>query len=534
MKQGQGVSLDEQKESIERYANKHRLRIIQWFEEKETAAKSGRPLFIKMTRLLQSQKASGVIIHKIDRSARNLKDWAHLGDLIDAGMDVHFAHEAIDFNTRGGRLSADIQAVIAADFIRNLREETRKGMYGRLKQGIYPMRAPIGYLDTGGGNVKSLDPVSAPKIKNLFQLYSSGLHGINELVDMAENWGLTNKRGNKITRNGISTILHNPFYFGLIKLRTTGEEFEGAHDPIISKELFDRAQVIALGKYNKRNVRHDFLYRKCIRCGLCKKSLIGEKQKGHTYYRCQTKGCATKTIREEVVNDVVSEYLNSITITEVEFENAKSLLGESVKKAEENNKKQREKLEFEQSKIENRLNILAEKLLDQLIEDDEYAILKSNLLSRKTELKKEIDEIDNQEQDHNSVLKFLELLKSLKNMYFSAETLLKRKILKTITSNLCFSPNKLVIETHHLFYILTNRQDAHYGDPYRARSRTGTGTRTFEVEFEINNRVHKKVDDNSGDISTLFLYPGQCHNVMENLIFSKTLKQEQLCSEKAL
>ena len=59
---------------------------------------------------------------------------------------------SLDLNTRGGRLSADIQAVVAADFIRNLREETKKGFYGRLKQGLYPICAPIGYLDRGGGH----------------------------------------------------------------------------------------------------------------------------------------------------------------------------------------------------------------------------------------------------------------------------------------------------------------------------------------------------------------------------------------------
>jgi len=56
-----------------------------------------------------------------------LRDWADLGELIDAGVEVHFATESLDLHTRGGRLSADIQAVVAADYIRNLREETRKG-----------------------------------------------------------------------------------------------------------------------------------------------------------------------------------------------------------------------------------------------------------------------------------------------------------------------------------------------------------------------------------------------------------------------
>lgn len=143
-KQGEGVSLIAQKEAITRYSEQYNLNIIHWFEEKETAAKQGRPLFTSMMKLLKDKKAAGVIIHKIDRSARNLKDWADLGNLIDQGVEVHFAHESLDLQARGGRLSADIQAVIAADYIRNLRQEAIKGIYGRLKQGIYPFPAPIG------------------------------------------------------------------------------------------------------------------------------------------------------------------------------------------------------------------------------------------------------------------------------------------------------------------------------------------------------------------------------------------------------
>ena len=41
-KQGEGVSLDAQREAIERFAAQRDLRISEWFEERETAAKSGR------------------------------------------------------------------------------------------------------------------------------------------------------------------------------------------------------------------------------------------------------------------------------------------------------------------------------------------------------------------------------------------------------------------------------------------------------------------------------------------------------------
>ncbi len=158
----QGISLQQQTDAIDRYAASRSLKLIDRFEERETAAKRGRPVFSKMLRLLKAGVASGVVMHKIDRSARNLKDWADLGELIDCGVEVHFANESLDLQSRGGRLSADIQAVVAADYVRNLREEAKKGFYGRLKQGILPRPAPVGYLDAGAGKPKTIDPVKGP------------------------------------------------------------------------------------------------------------------------------------------------------------------------------------------------------------------------------------------------------------------------------------------------------------------------------------------------------------------------------------
>src|SRR6476661_141799 len=196
-RQGEGVLLPQQRESINRYASRSGLAISRWFEEKVTAAKRGRPVFSEMLRLLQQGKAAGVIIHKIDRSARNLRDWADLGELIDRGIDVRFANESLDLQTRGGRLSADIQAVVAADYIRNLREETKKGIYGRLRQGLYPFPARVGYLDSGKGEPKRLDPAQSPLVKQAFELYASGNVGLNALVEKMYDSGLRNKNNKK-------------------------------------------------------------------------------------------------------------------------------------------------------------------------------------------------------------------------------------------------------------------------------------------------------------------------------------------------
>src|SRR5262249_44352777 len=228
-----------------------------------------RPIFNKMLRLLKSGKSDGVLIHKIDRSARNLKDWADLGDIIDGGIEVQFANDNLDLHSRGGRLSADIQAVVAADFIRNLREETRKGMYGRIKQGLYPLPAPLGYVDVGRGQPKKLDPAKAPVVRQAFELYATGRYNLHSLVEEMYRLGLRNRKGKKVNLNRFSILLNNPFYIRLIRLKRTNETFPGSHAPLIPKSLFDRVGRILHGKTNSKIQIHDLTYRRLLNCKRC-------------------------------------------------------------------------------------------------------------------------------------------------------------------------------------------------------------------------------------------------------------------------
>ena len=92
VKQGDGVSLEAQREAISAFAKRHGLKVSRWFEEKETAAKRGRPVFDEVVRALQAREAEGLIVHKIDRSARNFSDWARVGDLVDSGIDINTHH----------------------------------------------------------------------------------------------------------------------------------------------------------------------------------------------------------------------------------------------------------------------------------------------------------------------------------------------------------------------------------------------------------------------------------------------------------
>ena len=267
-KQGEGVSLTAQKEAIEQFAARKGLVISRWWEEKQSAAKAGRPLFTQMITSLKKREADALVVHKIDRSVRNHHDWAEVGDLIDSGIEFHVPTESFDFNTLGGRMAADFMAVVATNYIRNLKSEILKGQQGLLKAGHYPFGAPIGYLNHGKGKLKTPDPVRAPLIREAFEMYDSGEYSLRSLLKAITQLGLTNKHQRPLSLCGLETILNNPFYCGLIHIKRTGKSYQGKHEPIITAALFKRVQDRKTNRCGKKVTRHNHLFRGLFRCVL--------------------------------------------------------------------------------------------------------------------------------------------------------------------------------------------------------------------------------------------------------------------------
>ncbi|MGA8808970.1 MAG: recombinase family protein [Thermoanaerobaculia bacterium] len=306
-KQGEGVSLLTQREEIARFAAKRGLVIIGWFDEKESAAKRGRPVFDEVLKRLRKGAADGLIVHKVDRSARNLKDWADLGELIDSGIPVYFAGEGIDMSSRSGRLAADIQAVVAADYIRNLREEAKRGIQKRLEQGFYPNYAPVGYLDRGAGKPKEMDPERGPLVRLAFEWYATGHYSLRRLSGFLFDLGLRNRADGRVTTGGLSHLLRNPFYMGYIHLKSRAKLYPGVHEPIVTKELFFKVQERLKSRVWPRPLKHRFKYSRMFKCASCGRSLVGSERKGHVYYRCATVTCPTTCLRQELLDAAVQE-----------------------------------------------------------------------------------------------------------------------------------------------------------------------------------------------------------------------------------
>ncbi len=444
VKQGDGVSLEAQREAIEAYAQRNNLLIVRWFEEKVTAAKSGRPLFTAMTKLLLKGKAQGLVCHAIDRSARNLKDWALIADLSDAGIDVHFAKETLDFRSRGGRLTADIQAVIAADYIRNLREETLKGIRGRLKQGLYPLHAPLGYRDNGPGKLKTIDPVVGPEVKRIFELYGSGQHSFRTLRIEMDRRGFRTEAGRSLSKQTIERMLSNPFYIGVMRLRSTGETFPGKHEPLISSSLFNDVQAVRTGKSGKKLVKHDALYRGLFRCAECKYFLSPERQRGHVYYRCHTPRCVTKCVREEVLDAKVKDLIAGLAFSDADLVAIERNLSEFSKHEMVAHERQATHVRLSQAR--ERLARIEDAFIDRHLDANTYHARRERELLHIRQLEEELDTLTDDHHLVDDVLEFLERAKTVAQLYATANPSEKREMVSLATSNRWVDGKDVVLE----------------------------------------------------------------------------------------
>lgn len=433
-----------------------------------------------MLQLLRKGKAQGVVIHKIDRSARNLKDWADLGDCIDDGIEVHFANEGLDLNSRGGRLSADIQAVVAADYIRNLREEAKKGIYGRLKQGFYPSRAPIGYLDNGAAKPKTIDSLKGPLVRKAFELYATTKFSIPTLQDELFRLGLRNHAGGKVTRKGVDVMLNNPFYIGLIRIKRTGQMFQGNQEPLISKHLFESCQDILHGRLNTRTKVHDFPFRRLIKCTGCGYSLIGELKKGRVYYRCHTKACPTTSIREDAIESVVAGELQRLMFNRDERIYLAGAIAKLKARWIYDEEQQLANLNVKCEQVSERLTRLTDAYLDQVIERDLFEERKAELLFERQAITERITDLTtNRVSVPDELQKFIELAGDAYSLYKMALPAKKRRLIQMVTSNFSCREKTLDFAFKEPFRAVTVRSTFTHGGPSKAVHRTLDGLLSF-------------------------------------------------------
>ncbi len=334
--------------------------------------------------------------------------------------------------------------MIAADYIRNLRQETIKGLNGRLKQGLWPFAAPIGYLNNGKGQVKTIDPINGPLVRKLFELYTTGEYSYISLIPMAQESGIKNISGRPITKTCIEKTLRNPFYLGLMHIKRRNETYQGIHKPLVSTELFERCQEVRLGRQIKTTTKHNFTYRGVFRCGYCSRTMTAERQKGHVYYRCHTRDCITKSVREDEIELQLVSELNLCSITEEAVSELQAYFKPSVIQTNERSK--RDALQLELGRVDQKMTNLTDALIDKLVDKETFENRKFELLKRSTKLREELKNHNSNRDISKYLSRMFELLKNVGDTYLFLDPSEKRQLVKILTSNRRLFAKKLYTE----------------------------------------------------------------------------------------
>ncbi|MCA1841232.1 MAG: recombinase family protein [Actinomycetota bacterium] len=295
---GEGYSIPAQREACAKFiADKGWNFADEFIDAGESAKSADRPNLKAMLTRVAEGDIGALIVHKIDRLARNIEDHIAIrAALRKYGVQLCSVTENIE-ETASGKLVEGIHALMAEFYSANLASEVRKGMSQKAKQGQWPAKAPIGYLNelkrVNGKDTKRivLDPDRAILVKEAFNLYATGDYSLAELQATLAARGLTSpaarRPGAAPPISALARMLQNPFYTGIIEW--DGIEYPGQHKQLITRNLFEQVQEV-LHAHNKAGVRqrrHDHYLKGILYCEECGRRLSLTLAKGkYLYFYC--------------------------------------------------------------------------------------------------------------------------------------------------------------------------------------------------------------------------------------------------------
>ncbi|TSC92702.1 MAG: recombinase, partial [Candidatus Berkelbacteria bacterium Athens1014_28] len=177
-----------------------------------------------------------------------------------------------------------------------------------------------------------------------------------------------------------------------------GEIFEGRHEPLISKKLFDKCREVMSKRGKVQEVRkHNFAFLGLLKCASCGASITAEIQKGHNYYRCTKKkgACQEKHyLREELLSEQIKSFLQKVSLPSQDTEKVLAALDSEQEKAREDAQSEVSVSKEQLARVEAKLQKLLDVYLADALSTDEYAVKKQELLSQKVELQEKITDFE--------------------------------------------------------------------------------------------------------------------------------------------
>lgn len=330
----QVLSIDSQIKEMLQLADREGLEIVAMKRESHSAKETGqRPIFNEIVEEIATGKYNGILTWAPDRISRNAGDLGKIVDLMDAGklQDIRTYSQRFSNNPNEKFLLMILgsQAKLEND---NRGMNVKRGLRTRCEMGLWPTCPPTGYLTQKLMDRKCQliqDPERAPIIKQMFEKVAyekwSG-RKVHQWLKFDLNFKTV---GNKnLALANIFRILQNSFYYGQFEYPDkSGNWYQGKHEPIITKELFEKVQA-QLKRDNIIRQSKEFAFTKLMICGLCG-SMISAEEKykqlkdgttaKYVYYGCgrsKDRHCKNPYLREEDLVAQLITLIDKVDLTE--------------------------------------------------------------------------------------------------------------------------------------------------------------------------------------------------------------------------
>src|SRR5574344_456883 len=284
-----------------------------------------------------------VVVKSISRFARNtftmLKTVRELKAL---GVDVFFEEQNLHTLSAEGEMVLTFLASFAQEEARSNSENIKWKIKKDFEKGIlWGGKDMLGYKIVNKKFI--LIPEQAELVRRIFKMYLDGC-GVQMIANILNNEGVKALRGGKWNKSTILNIITNYKYTGNLVLQKTYREdylskktkrnkgekdmyvIDDNHEPIISIEDFQMAQELRKQRYELANKKEYSSernrYTSLIRCGVCGANFKRGNRSKKKVWLCSTydtsgkNECASKSIPEEILNEVTSHVIGACELTD--------------------------------------------------------------------------------------------------------------------------------------------------------------------------------------------------------------------------
>ena len=470
------LSLQGQQAANEQKALKEGHTIVDTFDEEKSAKEPGRECFNEMIRRIEAGEAEAIVCWRLNRLARNPIDGGRIQWLLQQGVIQSIITSEKTYLPSDNVIQMSVEFGMSTQYSLDLSKDVKRGMKQKAEMGWKPGQVSIGYMNDffgdKGSKIVHKDPERFDLVKKCWGLLLTGSYTVPEIHELAVGkWGLTSCVGKKrrikpFALNSMYRMFHDEFYYGMFQW--DDKWWQGKHEPMITKEEFEKAQEI-LGRTAKPNTEvHANDYAGAIICGECSSAVVIDTQtkfikrdncdRTYLYYRCgkgKSTPCSQRgTITKKQLEAQITDLIDNISIPQAFIDWGLDKLRLS----------QQDKQQVREQELEGlqKRKTGAEKKIDELINlrlENPHLFTPEKFDTKYQELEKGRDSIEEQINDHNSsvttwrddVIDSLEFVERLKQKFQSGDAKTKLTILYRLGSPLELENKELTIRLSEPF-----------------------------------------------------------------------------------